>query len=383
MDTVFLAPTNDESLPRFLEKLGYDVIVADPERPVVAQLVQRVLDAIIVDGRGSDHYKELCEFLRSNEPTKNVPILLIVPNEQDVEEIKALNLDKVDLVLVPFSIGSLAGRLATRLRMGKIQGLDPLKASLAEVNATLRDLNLRMRKERDEARVVQQALLPASLPKSEAYEIAAIYQPLDEVGGDWYFSEVADEKVLLGLADVTGHGLAAAFLGAMTKLAMFAAGSREPASLLSEVNRLMAPHLPDGRFVTMLTALYDPVNGLFSYTNAGHPPCIMYSSQEGIARELPGKGFPIGFLDDSVYTAHEAILEPGDVIVLLTDGLTEAQNRSAEMYGTKRLLDLVTARASEASTQELSEEIMADLHQFKDGRILKDDVTIMTLKRTS
>lgn len=383
MDTVFLAPTLDAALPRFLEKLGYDVVVADPERPVVGQLVQRVLDAIIVDGRGNEYCKDLCEFLRTNEPTKGVPILFISPDEETVEELKALSLDKIEFVSVPFSIGNLAGRLATRLRMSKIQGLDPLKASLAEVNATLRDLNIRMKKERDEARVVQQALLPASLPSSPSYEIYALYQPLDEVGGDWYFSELVGEKVLLGAADVTGHGLAAAFLGAMTKLAMFAAGKEDPGKLLSEVNRLMVPHLPEGRFVTMFTSLYDPQTGSFCYTNAGHPPSVLYSTKDREARELPGKGFPVGFLEDFTYSNEHSTLEVGDVVVLITDGLTEAQNRSAEMYGTKRLLDLVARLAPTASVRTMAEEIMGDLHQFRDGRILKDDVTIAILKRTA
>jgi len=131
----------------------------------------------------------------------------------------------------------------------------------------------------------------------------------------------------------------------------------------------------------MFTSLYDPQTGSLSYTNAGHPPSVIYS--EGEARELPGKGFPVGFLEDFTYSTENTTLKVGDVVVLITDGLTEAQNRSAEMYGTRRLLDLVTRLAPDASVQAISREILDDLHHFRDGRILKDDVTIAVLKRTA
>src|SRR4029079_8459183 len=127
-----------------------------------------------------------------------------------------------------------------------------------------------------EARSIQLALLPTSLPKSSKFEIAASYQPLEEVGGDWYYARTEKSgQVSMVIADVTGHGLSAAFIGTMTKLAMTAADRENPAERLFHMNRLMAPQLPDGRFVTMPSVLYTPETGEVQAGRAGHPPALL------------------------------------------------------------------------------------------------------------
>jgi phosphoserine phosphatase RsbU/P len=189
-------------------------------------------------------------------------------------------------------------------------------------------------------------------------------------------------RVQLQIADVTGHGLAAAFIGSMTKLAMYAGARDEPHELLEEMNRLMTPHMPEGRFVTMASTVFDPASGALRFSSAGHPPAIVFRRASKEFGELKAKGFAIGFTDDATFAHVESVIERGDVVVLLTDGILEAQNRSGEMYGSDRLGELLKRMPPEATADEITAAALEDLHLFREGRILKDDVTMLVLKRT-
>jgi sigma-B regulation protein RsbU (phosphoserine phosphatase) len=290
--------------------------------------------------------------------------------------------ERVEVVPSPLSVGTLASRIATQLRLRKAAGLSNERSSLAEINAALRDHNTRFQKDLEEARSIQQGLLPKQLPSDPRFQIAVSYQPLEQVGGDWYFVDFPNHKHLrLHIADVSGHGLPAAFIGSMAKLAMVAAERERPDELLSVMNKYLAPQLPSGRFMTMGTCLYDPATGRVQWARAGHGPALILSRASNEVTQLLGNGFPLGFVTEASYELIEHTLEPGDSLLLYTDGLTEAQNRDMQQFGVERLSAALSAAPSKGGSGEVLRSIVDAFTTFLEGRLLKDDVTLMLLRR--
>jgi sigma-B regulation protein RsbU (phosphoserine phosphatase) len=366
-----------------LKKLGYNVERVSAAESVTDIIGGRVVDIIVLDGRETLNLGDYCEFFRVQEATRALPIVVLAASEAESVDLQEKNLPDVEVMPGPFSIGKLAGRVATKLRLRKFAGQDDLKASVAEINATLRDLNARLKKDLDDARSIQQSLLPESLPGSDTYQVAASYQPLEEVGGDWYCANrFSDGSIILSVADVTGHGLSAAFIGSMAKLALTAAGEREPNEVLREMNRLMAPQIPSGRFVTMCCGRYYPDTGVLQFARAGHPPAVLVRASDGSVEMLAGDGFALGFFEDSEYEAVNAQLNPGDLLLLYSDGISEAQNRSQVLFGTERLAEALAKHHTGESLGEILSGILDDFDDFREERILKDDVTLLVLRRT-
>jgi len=384
MDSILVLSPDQQKLEKFLAKLGYDVFLPRNELALKDLVHDKILDVIVLDTAYETDAVELCEFLRHHDSTKKVPIICIPTDRAKGYAIRELALEKLELVPMPFSIGSLAARIATQLRLRKIAGEQSATASLAETNAALRDLNSHFKQEMEQARTIQQSLLPEVLPQSADYEMAVAYQPLEEVGGDWYFMKsVSDGKISVQIADVTGHGLAAAFVGCMTKLALTAANKESPDALLKEMNRLMAPQLPPGTFVTMCSYLYDPKTGGVAFARAGHPPGLVLNRAKNSITKLNGDGFAVGFFDDSDYGLESAALEKDDLLLIYTDGVTEAQNRSAQQYGIDRIGHVLQKTDCAMKCPDILKSILEDFKAFCEGRLLKDDVTLLILKRTA
>lgn len=381
MDTIVIVGQQDEKLDQLFGKLGYGTLRPSATAPLAEIIHSNVVDIVVLDGRQQPGCDELCTFLRNQEPTRLVPIVVLSDVFDDIAKIEAACFDKMEILHAPISMGTLASRVATSLRLRKFAGADESRASLAEINTLLRDLNSRFKKDLDDARAIQQSLLPEKLPGSELFEIAASYQPLEEVGGDWYFCEAQpDGAILFGVADVTGHGLSAAFIGSMAKLALVASGKGRPDEILAGMNRLMAPQIPSGRFVTMCCARFDPATGELLFARAGHPPGVLVRRTVGEPALLKGTGFALGFFEDSEYELVRDTLEPGDVFVLYTDGLSEAQNRSIETYGIDRLAKAVAKTRADAKTTTILEGLLDDFDAFRQDRTVKDDVTVIALR---
>ncbi|MCB0332850.1 MAG: SpoIIE family protein phosphatase [Bdellovibrionales bacterium] len=382
-DTILIVASEDAKLKAFLKKMGHQLLISDDGMDLAEQVAGQIVDLVILEGSGEDTSVELCSFLRTEEVTKEVPILFVSHSPLQASEIKERGVDLIEYIDSPYSVGSMVSRVATMLRLRKFAGREEEKASLGEVNAALRDLNERFKKELEEARHIQQGLLPKSLPKDDRFDMAASYEPLEEVGGDWFFIEKKSSgKIAVQIADVTGHGLSAAFIGSMTKLAMVAANKELPNELLEEMNRLMAPQIPDGKFVTMFSYLYDPESGHLHYARGGHPPGLLLKRAEGEVLELKGDVFAVGFFEEGMYTAEESQMAPGDILVVMTDALPEGQNMSGEYYGFERMSNLMKNSSPDISCGKLLKAIIQDFETFRDGRVLKDDTTLIALKRT-
>jgi sigma-B regulation protein RsbU (phosphoserine phosphatase) len=215
-------------------------------------------------------------------------------------------------------------------------------------------------------------------------ELAVSYEPLDEVGGDWYFADrTPSGHISLQIADVSGHGLSAAFIGSMTKLAMTAAAKEKPSDLLEAMNRLLAPQIPQGRFVTMGSCLYDPASGKVVWSRAGHPPALILRRSSNEVTRLLGDGFAIGFFEDSTYSLCEDRLEVGDALIMFTDGITEAQDLSGEAFGLERLAAALRGTSVNQSSADMLRAVLDAFDTFRGERLIRDDVTVVLLKRSA
>jgi sigma-B regulation protein RsbU (phosphoserine phosphatase) len=256
------------------------------------------------------------------------------------------------------------------------------EAHIADLNAALRDFSEKFTRDLEEAQKIQISTLPREVPKGENFEIAYSYQPLEELGGDWfYLHNENDGSISIVIADVTGHGLAAALIGGWIKLAFWAtADITDPASRLNLLNSLITPQLPDGRFITISFINYHPVSQVLKQARGGHPPTLIYKSATDQTGELMGHGFALGFMEDGEYELIESTLESGDTVVLCTDGIVEAQNMNSQFYGTAGIIKTLSRIKPLTSADETKNMILEDLNSFTNGRIIKDDVTLIVLK---
>jgi serine phosphatase RsbU (regulator of sigma subunit) len=382
MDKVFFLGDESEQIPLFLQKLGYEVLKTSEHASVSEIVARNTLDVIVIDGRVAADAVDLCAFFRSQESTRGVPIVCVSPTDRAAQQ-RLESLDKLELVPSTFSVGTLASKIATQLRLRKTVGGEEGQGTLAEINAALRDHNARFQKDLEEARSIQQNLLPQKLPKDPRFQLAVSYHPLEQVGGDWYAIDFSKEReeLQLHIADVSGHGLPAAFLASMAKLAMVAAERTRPDEILERINYLLAPQLPAGRFMTIGHALYRPDTGQLQWARAGHGPALLRRASTREVIQLMGDGFPVGFVPDATYEMIEEKLEPGDCIVLFTDGLTEAQNRSMEQFGLDKLCAAISELPENLRAGEMVGRIVDSFSDFLEDRLLKDDVTLVLLKR--
>ena len=361
--------------------MGYALVEYDGRLPFADVLQRNLLDLVFFDTRMGLEAGDLIQFMRAQDATRNVPIVCIADRPRTKQNIKDLGLERVELFDINYQIGKVVSAIATQLRLTKNAGKDDRIATILETNAALRDLTDHFKKEIKEARSIQEGLLPKSIPVSETFEIAVLYEPLEEVGGDWYFIEQDTQgQISIQIADVTGHGLGAAFIGSMTKLALTAVGPVRPDILLTKMNSLMAPQLPPGRFVTMGSYQYDPKSMELHYARAGHPLGLVIKGDSREMIEVRGEGFPVGFFEDSQYTGGTMQLAAGDVFVAITDGISEVQNKALETYGMERIAESVRKHASGTSAEVLKQQIRADVDVFRQERKLKDDVTLIVLR---
>jgi serine phosphatase RsbU (regulator of sigma subunit) len=229
------------------------------------------------------------------------------------------------------------------------------------------------------ARLIEQTLLPKTLPGLSGYDVAAYYQPAREVGGDFYdFLQLPDGRLGLIVGDVSGKGVPAAIVMAITRTMLRAAyrlGS--PGEILEQVNNNLFPDIPPNMYVTCLAILLDTRTGQLQYANAGHSlPYLRHA--DGVS-ELRATGMPLGLMPNMSYENKEVILKPRESVLLYSDGLVEAHDPRRGMFGFPRMQRFVGAHPRGAT---LIEDLVGELERFTgDEWEQEDDITLLTLQR--
>jgi sigma-B regulation protein RsbU (phosphoserine phosphatase) len=238
-----------------------------------------------------------------------------------------------------------------------------------------REQRERLSREAEEARSMQQALLPRSSPLIPGFSVSGLSIPAGSVGGDWYdFIPLRDGRWGLVLADVSGKGTAAALLMSATRamLRSLAQTGSGPAEVLTRLNNMMIEDFPSGRFVTMVYAELDPSSRVLRIANAGHlyPLLIEPSGYRWINHE---HGFPLG-ISASKFSETEVTLGENSRIAFYSDGITEAEIDTGEEYGAERLL------AKMQSPDVSVDGLLADVRRFTNGIGLRDDATVILVR---
>ncbi len=233
----------------------------------------------------------------------------------------------------------------------------------------------KMTREAEEARIIQQALLPRTSPLIPGFVVSGLSIPAGAVGGDWYdFIPLSGGRWGLVLADVSGKGTAAALLMSATRgmVRSLAPISSGPAEVLTRLNNMLLEDFPDGRFVTMVYAELDPKKRVLRLANAGHlsPLLVELGDPSSHCWIQSEQGLPLG-IAASRYSEAEIELKPNSRVAFYSDGITEAEVDSGEEYGAERLI------AQLQSPDFSPENLLADVEKFANGAGLRDDATVI------
>lgn len=234
------------------------------------------------------------------------------------------------------------------------------------------------------AREIQRGFMPQRLPQIPGYEIASWWYPNQAVGGDYCdVLRLADGRVGLIVADVSGHGIGPSLIMASVRSGLRALALERTAAdeLLSLLARALAADLQSGRFITMVMAELDATAHTLEYANAGHAPALHYAKAADRFTVLEPTGLPLGVLDDPIYDKAPLLrLDPGDLIVLCTDGIVEAMDASDEQFGHRRLEALIRQHA-EGPVGQLVLRIGEAVSDHYVGENPPDDLTILAARR--
>ncbi len=239
------------------------------------------------------------------------------------------------------------------------------------------------RKELEQAADLQRRLLPTKSPEVPGVDLAGYNVPCRTVGGDYYdFFSYPDGRVAVIVADVAGKGMPAAMLmsSLQARVQVLAEDSLDVAQLVARLNRAICINTPQNKFITFFMAILDTKTGEMAYCNAGHNPPIL-ARAAGPVETLEGGGLVLGILPNAAYTARSTQLDPGDTLVLFSDGVTEAAcPGSMEEYGEDRLQDLIGANRQQGAA-ELIETINQSVDIWAAGAPPVDDVTLVVARR--
>jgi serine phosphatase RsbU (regulator of sigma subunit) len=260
---------------------------------------------------------------------------------------------------------------------------------LQRLVAQRNSLNELTRHQRDElleevelAAEVQRMFLPNFEPDTAKFEIAGAMHPARLVGGDFYnYAVRPDGSLRLVIADVSGKGVAAALLMSATAAAV-RLETDEPhqlCHLAKHLNSELYALGDDGRFVTMLLGDFDPRSLRLKYINCGHNPALLLRGKTSDVKWLQSSCMPVGVSPELDCTVEEIALEPDDILVWYTDGLTEASNAEAEEFGTGRMLKVVRENST-GTAREICDQLYRAVAEFTRRDSLDDDLTVMVIK---
>jgi phosphoserine phosphatase RsbU/P len=234
------------------------------------------------------------------------------------------------------------------------------------------------------AQETQESLLPRCLPRLEDFHIHAFNSPTRYVGGDFYdFLQLSSGEWVGILADVSGKGMPAALLSSMVLGALTTElrGGTEPAEALNRINRLLCEKSLPSQFVTLFLFVLSP-NGSGQFISAGHNPAWVFRKGTGKIEWLVSDHYVLGMFDFASYQSRPLHLCKGDILAVYSDGLIDAENQRNEMFGEKRLLNLIRQEASSGS-HALERKLLNSIDEFTEGTPQTDDITFVVVEKCS
>jgi phosphoserine phosphatase RsbU/P len=362
-------PTNIGVISGALKDSYKTKIATDGQKALALASAEDKPDLILLDVMmpEMDGY-EVCSRLKADPTTREIPIIFLTSQTSAEDETRGFEVGAVDYVHKPFSPAVVRARVRSHIL-------------LREARAQLAQQLLALNTELEMARQIQLSILPHELPKLGGLDIAVRFHPMASVGGDFYdFINVDDKHLGILLADVSGHGLPSALIASMLQVALTAQVDHapEPGKVLAGLNKALCGKFTEN-FVTAAYTYVDIDKKLIRYAGAGHPPLVRCLGSNVKACTVMENGIVLGMVDGSTYKALELPLESGDRYVLYTDGIVEAANPNAELYGTDRLMRFVEEKHS-LNTQETADAILNEITGWigtSSTAVQQDDMTLL------
>ncbi len=363
-------PVNLQVLHNSLSVAGFQVTSAVDGRQAL-EVIERdgapdllLLDVMMPKMSGY----EVCRVLRERHSLSELPILMLTARNRIQDLVTGFEVGANDYVAKPFDQKELLARVTTLLTLKDA------------VDSRMRLVSLQQ--ELAIAERLQLSLLPENAPQSDSVRAAMRYQPMQKVGGDFYdFHRGADGGIGCIVADVCGHGIPAALIASMVKLsfAVHFGSAEKPAELLQGMNRMLID-MVGTNFVSAVYAYVSPQDGRVSLVNAGHPATLIHRRATGEILSLRPRGLPLGCFDDMKLLVESVELNPGDRILLFTDGVTETPNPEDVWFGEGQVESFLK-RHADTALDELPDRLLEHVTGYtgKDG-VLKDDLTVIALE---
>ena len=283
-------------------------------------------------------------------------------------------------IVSAYAISLVVAGLAAALVAREIR--DQVEAALREAE-TRREME-NLQHDLDVARSIQQSLLPKSMPQVPGFDIAAWNKPADKTGGDYYDWQVLpDGRVVMALADVTGHGIGPALLAAVCRAYSRATFGQHNGILesMKRINTEIAADVSGGRFVTFVAAIVGTASAQVELLSAGHAPLFVYWLKHDRFDKMEAQGPPLGISAEFLSEPQKILpFDSGDLLVLATDGFFEWASAAKEMFGSERLEESVRTNRDQPAAEIIS-ALYQDVLRFADGTVQKDDLTAIVIKR--
>jgi sigma-B regulation protein RsbU (phosphoserine phosphatase) len=351
------AATNGATALKIAEKQPPDIILLDIMMPDM------------------DGY-EVCRRLKSNPATASIPVIFLTAKGETSDEAEGFALGAADYIHKPVNPPLLQARVRTHVALKKsIDNLQELSDALAAAKE-------RMEIELNVGRDIQQSMLPDPMPHCTEVALCASMDAAREVGGDFYdYFMLNEDELCFCVADVSGKGVGAALFMAMSKLLIKsrAADDKLSSRIMTRVNSDLARDNTECMFVTVFLGIINLRTGQVTYTNAGHnAPLIKRASGE--VEEVADRHGPVlGIQEHGEYGESIVVLGPGDVLLVFTDGVTEALDREENLYSDDRLVATVQA-IDEINAPSVLRRVRDSVDEFALGAEQADDITIVALQ---
>lgn len=353
---------------RFLERRGYDAIPALSGEEGLRLAQQVVPDAIIVDYRmpGIDGF-EVTRRVKADPQLQTIPVLMLTGSDSAEHVVEGLGAGADDFVTKGADVEIVVARLRALLRMKAYQD-------------QLRRMNSQMTRDLQIARRVQEALVPQGVFQSSRLEIRSAYIPSEVLSGDFYDYFVQNESMYLFVADVSGHGLPAAILVSLLKSYIHseAASERSLAEFMTRLNDFLFTVSLPTQFAT--AALFRLEEGRqLVYANAAHPPFLLHQRSSGVTVVHEQPSNLLGAMPNMLFEEHSITVEPGDILFVYTDGLTDRVNAEGDFYSIDRVAAVLDASGG-ADLATVYDSIYSDVRGFLATEEFKDDIAFVVTR---
>jgi serine phosphatase RsbU (regulator of sigma subunit) len=336
---------------------------------------------------------QVMEALKEIEADGYLPVLVITA--QPGHKLRALEAGAKDFVSKPFDLAELRARVHNILEV-RLLHLEAknhskvLEETVRELEASREVIRLKTIEERRKseqelalAQETQESLLPRFLPQFENFSIHAFNNPTRYVGGDFYdFLQLRSGEWMGVLADVSGKGMPAALLSSMVlgALSMEFRSTTQPQIVLNRVNLLLCEKSLPSQFVTLFLFLLSP-DGTGQFVSAGHNPTYLFRSATRNIEALVPDAYALGMFDFASYQSRAFHLDKGDILVVYSDGLTDAENPQEEMFGNERLLEIIQ-REAPSGGRAVEQGFLKAIEDFTQGMMQTDDITFVVVEKS-